>query len=83
MFGYMPGSLDQPPMFLGIGKDGYQFVDAMSAAALFERDDPGREGWAPPSAWAKFFQEEPELSGWRFRPVPTLRRPENRQEQNT
>jgi hypothetical protein len=75
LLGFRPDDLQTKPAFLLVDRDGYQFVDMMSAATLFERDDSGERGWAAPSAWAGFFAGEPELSGWKFRPVPTTRIP--------
>ena len=53
------------------GKHGIYKITADEAEAtrFYDQNVNNIKGFAPPKVWAKFFNEEEELSGWSFHPI--------------
>lgn len=55
--------------------DLYEIVQDISDATLFEQQNYSKKkGWASPSKWAKFINEDPDYNEWKFHEVKTTRK---------
>lgn len=76
MYGFKKNNIDTTA-YLQIRKDGskgkhgiYKIVHEEDDATRFpDKNINNIEGFAPPQKWAKFFNEEEDLSGWCFHPI--------------